>query len=161
VQIQERFLCTAVPLPPADTPPLAAPAAGTTLRETLAAETSGVTCQACHSIIDPLGFAFETFDAIGRWRSTDNGAPVDVTGTIVYGTVTTFAGPVELANDLANSVQSRQCMARQWLAYVGGTTTAMIDNATLAPVYAAFEASNFNLQELIVAVLTSDTFLSP
>jgi hypothetical protein len=150
-------------------PPLAPQHAGTALRETLLSGTGQAVCQSCHAILDPPGLAFETFDAIGRWRSTDDGAPVDVTGLYLYNVLTNdapaapaqFAGPIELSLALATSTRSQQCMARQWLAFVGGTTTAMIDDATLAPVFAAFQASNFDLQALIVAVLTSDTFLSP
>jgi hypothetical protein len=164
VHIQEQFLCVPIPAPPANTPPFTAPAAGTTLRATLSAETAQAICQACHSIIDPPGFAFETFDAIGRWRTVDNGAPVNVSGLLLNEgdlSPTPFAGPLELATDLAMSKSSQQCLVRQWLAYVGNTTTAMIDDAAVAPVYASFQASSFNLQALIVAVLTSDTFLAP
>jgi hypothetical protein len=164
--IDERFLCMVIPAKPPAVPNLV-PAAGMSLRAILSTNVANPTCQGCHTLIDQPGLAFEVFDAIGRWRTMDDGAPVDVSGLAFYNlfgngaSPTPFDGPIELATDLAMATPSRQCMARQWLAYVGNTTAAMIDDATLAPVYASFQASSFNLPALIVAVLTSDAFLAP
>jgi hypothetical protein len=164
VYVEERFLCSPVPAGPTTLPALAPPQPGTTLRVAIMQDEASASCAACHVRIDGPGFAFETFDAIGRWRTNDNGAPVDVSGLLLYDETLTapthFAGPIQLANDLAASVRAQQCLARQWLAFVGGTTFDQIDDATVAPIYATFKASNFNLQELIVAVLTSDGFLA-
>jgi len=164
VYVEERFLCSPVPASPANLPALAPPPAGTTLRAAIKQDETMAACAACHILFDDPGFAFETFDAIGRWRTNDNGAPVDVSGLLLYDETLTapthFAGPIQLANDLAASVRAQQCMARQWLAFVGGTTSDQIDDATVAPIYTTFKESNFNLQELIVAVLTSDAFLA-
>ena len=61
-------------------------AAPKTMREKLAQHRSSPTCNGCHSVIDPLGFALENFDAIGRWRTTDeSGRPVDSTGETLGG----------------------------------------------------------------------------
>ena len=162
--VVETFLCTSLPDPPAGMPAFQ-PSTGTTLRQSLAASESNASCAACHTIFDGPGLAFETFDAIGRSRTTDNGLPVDVSGLELYGSgagasPTPFSGPIELAADLASSAQAQQCMARQWLAFVAGTTTDRVSDTDVAPVFAAFSAAGLNLQELIVAALTSDLFLA-
>jgi hypothetical protein len=70
------------------------------MREQMTAHRSNPQCASCHSIFDPIGFALENFDAIGRWRTTDNGLPIDASGTFTDGT--RFSGPVELRLGLLN-----------------------------------------------------------
>jgi hypothetical protein len=173
VRIFRQILCESVPPNPPDTPPLV-PAPGVTLRATLDAEVSNAVCEACHSVLDPPGLAFETYDAIGRWRTTDNGAPVDVSGLVLRidpnsSTTTNFSGPIELASLIASSVTAQQCMTEQWLEFALGvpsSTSLSYGSSPLAPEtwmpsFEAFVSSGLNLKELIVSVLTSDTFLAP
>ena len=163
--VVDRFLCRALPSSPPGLPAFQQ-SPGTTLRQSLAdAFESSAACGACHLLIDGPGLAFETFDAIGRFRTTDNGLPVDVSGLELYADGApsepkSFSGPIQLAADLAASTQAQQCMAQQWLAYVTGMTTDQITDADVGPVFATFGAAGLNLQELIVAVLTSDLFLA-
>ena len=129
------------------------------------------TCKSCHAFIDPPGLAFETFDAIGRARTVDNGAPVDVSNLqlrIGNDYVTVNGGAVELANVLAQSEQAQQCMARQWLAFALKMSAAAneqdssaLSDAVIAQAFQPFQASGFNLKELIAAVLLTDAFLAP
>src|SRR5262249_49752651 len=78
--IRSKLLCQSVPPPPDDvdiSPPEIDQ--GGTARERFSLHLSaGSSCNACHSLMDPIGFAFENFDAIGQYRQTDNGKPVDV-----------------------------------------------------------------------------------
>jgi hypothetical protein len=157
--IEGRILCAVIPSAPPDVPPLVAQP-GMTLRSALAQELDSPVCPACHATIDPPGLAFEAFDAIGRFRTTDNGAPVDVSG-LHFPDGTSFAGPVGLANVLASLPAAQQCMAEQWLAFALATTPQSLPNDAAAPAQQAFASSGFNLKALIVAVLTSDTFLVP
>ena len=71
-----------------------------TVRERLEAHRENPTCNACHGVMDPLGFALENFDAIGRWRTKDRDAnePIDSSGQLADGTVVN--GPVDLRNAL-------------------------------------------------------------
>ena len=134
------------------------------VRQALAASVSNGVCEACHAILDPPGLAFETFDAIGRYRTTDNGGPVDVSGlslASVYPTPVVFTGPVMLAGLVARADVAQRCMTRQWLAFVLGKTFSDITDTFVDEAHPAFVASGFNLKELIVAVLTSEIFLSP
>ncbi|HEX4406968.1 MAG TPA: DUF1588 domain-containing protein, partial [Polyangia bacterium] len=122
--ILEQILCQSVPAEPPNVPALVAPP-GVTLRAALAAEVSSPVCQACHGFVDPPGLAFETFDDIGRFRTNDNGAPVDVSGLAIRldssgSPPVNFSGPIELAKIISASVSAQQCMAKQWVAFVLG-----------------------------------------
>ena len=83
--VRTKLMCQTVPPPPMDvdiTPPAITAAA--TARERFAAhESAGTSCKGCHQLMDPIGLAFETFDAVGKYRSTENGATIDVSGAIV------------------------------------------------------------------------------
>jgi hypothetical protein len=85
-----------------------------TTRERFSVHVADATCAGCHAVIDPLGFAFERFDAIGRYRELDNGRPVDSAVEVEVGA--SFDGPYadsnELARALAASDTVRECFAR-------------------------------------------------
>jgi hypothetical protein len=91
-----HFLGIDAPNPPANVPPLEERPASVSgaLRTRLTAHRSSPSCANCHSMFDPLGFALENFDAIGEWRLTDSGFPIDASGTFVDGT--RFNGPAQL-----------------------------------------------------------------
>jgi hypothetical protein len=93
--ILSRFLGIDAPDPPANVPPLAEhPPTPGTMRERLQAHKLIPSCASCHAMFDPLGLALENFDAIGAWRTTDGGAPIDASGTFIDGT--RFDGPAAL-----------------------------------------------------------------
>jgi tetratricopeptide (TPR) repeat protein len=96
VFVLTRFLGIDAPPPPANVPALAegADAPAGTLRDRMSAHRVNPACANCHSRFDPLGFALENFDAIGAWRTSDGGAPIDASGTFMDGT--RFNGPAEL-----------------------------------------------------------------
>jgi hypothetical protein len=163
-EIWRKFLCKAVPLPPANVPkPETIPPGATTRQWLEKAVSQSASCNACHSLLDPLGLAFESFDAIGRWRTTDNGGSVDVSGLRIniFQPPPVISGAVELAKLLADRPEAHECMVRQWLTYALKRELTMADEATVTQVAATFRARGFNLQELILAVLTTDAFLAP
>ena len=96
VYVLTRFLGIDAPPPPANVPALAegAGAPAGTLRERMIAHRVNPACANCHSRFDPLGLALENFDAIGAWRTSDGGAPIDASGMFMDGT--RFNGPAEL-----------------------------------------------------------------
>lgn len=163
--ISQRFFCQQVPAPPANVPRPADPLpAGTTMRAYLASHTGAeASCAACHSMLDQPGLAFETFDAIGRWRTIDNGAPVDVSGLKIYQLPgpPMVNGPIALASLVANTGQTQDCMVRYWLQYALGRDLTSSDEASVQQAAAASRAAGFNLKELIFSVLTTDSFLAP
>src|SRR5262249_24307322 len=89
--ILENVLATPPPPPPANVPPLQQDEIGSrktaTMRDKMAAHRANPVCAACHSMIDPAGFALETFDPTGHWRDRDDSfKPLDTTGTLPDGT---------------------------------------------------------------------------
>ena len=88
--ILDNILGTPPAPPPPDIPPLedAARRSGNkkpTLRETLALHRQNPTCSSCHNRMDPLGLAFENFNALGRWRDKERGQPIDASGKLITG----------------------------------------------------------------------------
>jgi hypothetical protein len=135
--------------------------ADATTRERFAAHTESDSCRTCHELIDPIGFGFENYDAVGRYRATENGSPIDATGTII-GTDDMdgdFDGAVALAHSLANSEQVHQCFVRQWFRFGHGRSEKPEDVCTLDALFADFEAADLDIRELLVAFTQTDAFL--
>jgi hypothetical protein len=157
--ILRRLLCTEVEPPPnLNVPPPPDPAPGVTTRERFAMH--GLSpCATCHQLTDPLGFAFESYDAIGAWRTTDQGKPVDTTGSVVLpsGTVA-FKNAVELARGLARSKDVQDCVATQWLRYLVRRGERLGDQASLRAAGDAFRRSSYDIRELLVALVKSRAF---
>ena len=90
-------------------------------------------------MMDPIGYGLENFDAVGAYRTTDNGKPVDASGKLEETDVDgAFTGPIELGKKLAQSQEARECFARQWLSYA---TARAVDDATWTAL--AADAQNF------------------
>ncbi|MEM9195627.1 MAG: DUF1588 domain-containing protein [Myxococcota bacterium] len=117
-QVRERLLCDEVPQPPTTaeaTPP--SPADDDqpqTTRNRFAAATAGTSCEGCHQLMNPIGFAFEHFDTVGRYRAEDADVPVDATGEAVMSDLAPFDGLGELQSELAGSRLASACYLRQW-----------------------------------------------
>jgi hypothetical protein len=136
---------------------------GATARERFSAHlTAGTTCLGCHSMMDPLGLSFEHFDATGRYRETDNGRPIDVSGEVIRATDEPlnrpFNGVKELGEMLASSPQVMECVATQWFRFAAGRTEEPADTCSLATMSEAFTQSNGDLVELMVATTQTDAF---
>jgi hypothetical protein len=113
--VERQFLCTEIPPPPnIDLPPLPP---GPTARERLAPHRANPMCSPCHEIIDPPGLALEHYDALGRYRDSEGGQPIDASGTVQF---PDGPRPVRDAIELAALIakDGGQCMARQWLRYL-------------------------------------------
>jgi hypothetical protein len=159
--VLDQLLCQSPPAPPpnVDTT-FPAPVPGQTLRERFATHTTNTTCAACHLFIDPIGFGFEHYDPVGRYRDTDAGKPVDASGQIkgtrdINGP---FDGAIELGRKLVASPQARACMVKQWFAFAHGRPDAAGDQAAMNAIVDTFERSGGNVRELIIALVKSDAF---
>jgi hypothetical protein len=119
VLVRERFLCQELaPPPPEVEANLTVPTAGLTTRERYLEHSRNDTCAGCHSLTDPIGFAFEGFDGVGRRRDQDNGKPVDTSGALVGmpGGDVPLDGVASLASYLASSDDVHACVVG-YLAY--------------------------------------------
>ncbi|HCH62006.1 MAG TPA: hypothetical protein DFR83_04320, partial [Deltaproteobacteria bacterium] len=131
-----------------------------TNRARLEAVTSSDACVGCHIHINGAGFAFEFYDSMGGWRDTDNGEPVDGSGSISLpgeGTIS-FAGPVELGRKLARSRAVHDCYALNWTRYALGRDLTTEEDPLLVEIQQSFWSSGGSVQELLVAIVRSDLF---
>lgn len=133
-----------------------------TNRQKVEALTGKGTCgETCHgNFINPMGFAFEHYGALGEYRTTDNDEPIDASATFPFqdGKVS-YDGAVELSSVIAEQEQSHRCYARFWLEYLYGRDKKVQDNALLADV-AAQSKEGATVEDVVVALVTSDAFLT-
>ena len=155
--VMERVLCLLVPPPPDDVD-LEIPASdgeANTLRERLEQHRADPECANCHKLIDPTGYLFEHFDAVGAWRETDNGYPIDTSGGL---SGTALDGAKDLAGVLGTHKRVGECLAEQTFRHAHARVTTDRDDVSLTQIHRQFEASGFRFRELLVAVATHDSF---
>lgn len=131
-----------------------------TVREATEARTGEGQCRGCHSVINPVGYAFEHYDAIGRWQDEEvvSGLPVDASGLLQGSDVDgSVQGAVELSQTLAGSAQVRACFAERWLEEALGGELGALDECAQDRVTEAFTASG-DMRELVTAIVLSDGF---
>jgi hypothetical protein len=160
VFVRERLLCAPLPPPPpgASTIPPNTPAARTT-REFYANLTAPSPCNACHDQINPIGFGFEHYDAIGRWRDQDGITPVDATGQLtVSDAAGAFDGAVELAGRLAESRDVEACLARQWFRFGFGRFELAGDLPFIDQIAARLRTAGGRLTALPEALVDLEPF---
>lgn len=159
--VREHLLCQIPPPPPDDVninPPVPDPNA--TTREQYDQHRDDPACAGCHILFDPVGFGFENFDAVGRWRTTENGFDVDASGELASTDVNgTFVGVTELGESLAASEMVASCVARQWFRFANGRTESPVEDAcNLEVVGERFTDSGYDMRELLVALTQADSF---
>jgi hypothetical protein len=119
-------------------------------------------CAGCHAVLDPLGFALENYDAVGRYRATENDVMIDASGEVPDMPNGTVSGPIELAQKLAANEEVQNCFASKWLDFAYGQTLHAdhaADQCSREQLAAAFRASGFNVKQLLVDLTQTDGFL--
>ena len=157
----ENFLGTPPAPPPPDIPPL--PAGGEageprTVRERLAQHRRNPACAACHAPMDPLGFALENFDAIGRWRTSDAGFPIDASAVLADG-FTKFDGPGGLRRVLlGRSGQFVETVAEKLLVYALGRGVESHDRPVIRAIVRGAAQDDYRWSSLILGIVESTPF---
>ena len=163
--ILENVLGRVPPPPPPEVEPLAAEppeAAQTTVRARLAAHQSRPSCASCHREIDPLGLAFEHYDAIGRWRESAPGRwgeemAIDASGTLADGR--SFSGALELRRLLADDVDRfRRALLERLAAYGLRRPMVASDDASLDAIAADAVRRGDGLADLVTSLVRSELF---
>ena len=158
--LREQVLCEEMPPQPPGlvvTPPEVDPRRST--RERFAVHARDAACAGCHRLMDPIGFGFERYDGIGRYRATDGGGPVDDSGEVIAddGSGFTFNGARELGEKLATSPKVSACLATQWYRYAFGRLDGPGDRCSLQQVKAVVNGGG-DLRELLVALVRTEAF---
>jgi len=157
--ILESILGTPPPPPPADVPALEKQATEEpkTVREMLTQHRANAVCASCHSRIDPLGFALENYDFIGRWRDQDAGKPIDNKGELPDGTI--VAGPQSLKMALLErkDLFVRNLTAKM-LGYALGRGLTAQEACTVDRIAADLKENNYRAQKLLELIVLSTPF---
>jgi hypothetical protein len=161
VHILQDIMCIGLGGPPDDANQQADAAAETleapyTNREYYDATTMQGSCASCHTKINGIGYAFENFDTMGRWReSEDNGLPVDASGNIGEQEYDNAIGLMEV---MAGSERVEECVADKWMLYARGSEV-LVDNKCVAnDVMADFRDSGRSLRDLPLMIVTHPEF---
>lgn len=157
--VRETLLCQIPPPPPDKIPEPPNVDPNQTTREQFIEHSEEPLCQSCHQYMDGLGLGFEHFDGLGRWRDDEWGHPIDASGEVVFTDVDgPFNGVTELGHKLAESEQVRRCVTQQWFRFGYGRVETDEDSCTMDSLYGEFEAANFDVKELIIALTKTQAF---
>jgi hypothetical protein len=158
--VLENILGTPPPSPPPNVPALKENEPGATpqtLRERLEQHRANPVCATCHDRIDPLGFALENYDVLGRWRTADSGKPIDSTGQLPDGTK--IAGPDDLKKVLLERKDGFiRFFTTKMLGYALGRGLTPGDSCTVDQIVAKLAEENYNSQTLIREIVLSVPF---
>ena len=157
--VREALMCQEVPAAPADVdftvvqdvdnPELK------TARERLRAHRSEPGCASCHRLVDPVGLALENFDGAGVWRATENGVPIDATGTMEG---EEFLGAAGLGQVLHDTAPAAACAVRNLFRYATGRNPVAGEAAFLRDLEAHFADTGYRFPELMRVLVMSDPF---
>lgn len=172
--IREQFLCQHVPDPPAgvntNLPPFQ-PGKPQTNRDRMSEHVTNPGCAACHSLIDPIGFGFEKFDAVGARREkfvlaaqgrgraerekkgNEWELQIDAAGFVAGVPNSKFSSPAQLGAVLEQSAQCQECVAKQYFRYVTGRTETAADRPVIKKMTEDFRKSQFRFKELVMSLM--------
>jgi hypothetical protein len=169
--VRQQILCEEVGDPPASIggmpipPPPATLTANNTTRDLYTAHVANSQCNACHQYMDWIGFGFDNYDATGAYITTENGQKVDSSGMVIpyQGNANDlsimFSGTTDMITQLSQSKQVDQCFALEEFRYALLRAEVDADACSAQAIYQAFSSNNFNIQKLIVAVVSSNSFM--
>jgi hypothetical protein len=160
--ILERLMGTPPAAPPPDVEAFKENVEGEkalTVRERMEQHRANPSCKSCHTVMDPLGFALENFDAIGQWRTKDRyaGTPIDAAGQLVDGTA--VSGPAELRKALAsNPEQFAQTLTEKLLMYALGRTVEYHDMPLVRKIVREAAPGGYKFSAIVKGIVDSAPF---
>lgn len=162
LRVVRDWLCQTIPEPPPEAGAL--PPAGEarlTHRERLARHVMDPRCAGCHALIDPAGLALESFDAVGRHRTTEHGRPIDGSGVLrAPAGEMPFANASELAAALARSPDVLDCVATRVFTYGLGREPGPGDGCVLRALREGLRHAQGDLRQLVLGLITSEAFVT-
>jgi hypothetical protein len=131
-----------------------------TTRERIVRHSQDPTCSPCHKLLDPIGFAFESLDAVGRHRATEAGKPVDTRGLVVGldGADVPVANVGELGRALAGSRAVRRCVTTRLYEYAVGRAGAAADACAIDALARRMDDSGGDLRAVVLDLVASEAF---
>ena len=159
--VRDQLMCDGLP-PPPDNLNIIAPELepDATTREVYEPIGDNPDCKGCHDLMNPIGFLFEHYDAMGVWRDMENNKPINATAEVVATDDMngSYTGAVELAQAMAESTQIAECVTSQWFRFSYNRTVTEDDACLVDDLNEQFVTSNFNIRELLVQLTLTNTF---
>jgi hypothetical protein len=156
------ILCDRIPPPPDPKLAVFGPRSSDpnmTNRERLISHVQNPQCAACHDIFDPIGFALENYDPIGRYRTTDKSKTIDPSGTIpLDGSNITFKNFIDLIDQLSNNPALYTCFSTQYFSYATGRGFDELSSCERKAVTDEFVKSGYKVDTLVMSVVNSPSF---
>jgi hypothetical protein len=159
--VLENLLGTPPPPPPADVPELVAKAKDgkvLSLRAQMEQHRSNAVCASCHARMDPIGFALENYDGVGKWRDEEAGTRIDASGKLPDGSE--FSGPAGLTQLMVTKYREDfvRTVTEKLMTYALGRGVEYYDNPTVRAIARQAAADNYRLSSLIISIVKSTPF---
>ena len=156
--ILEKILGTPPPPPPPNVPELdPKEVTATNLRERLEQHRANAVCASCHSKVDPLGFAFENYDAIGAFRKKEGNKDIDASGTLPDGRKINGMGDLKKAL-LADKEKFARHVTEKMLTYALGRSVEYYDKRAIDRIVSDVAKDDFKFSRIVIAIVLSDPF---
>lgn len=156
--ILDNILGTPPPPAPPGVPELEKTELTGTLRQRIEQHRANPACASCHKIMDPLGLALENYDAVGRWRTTDQGSPIDSAGELPGGDKVKNAGDLIRTLRDKSSAKFVRCLTEKLMIYSLGRGLEYYDRCAVDKIQAKIAKDGYRFQSLIYEIVTSDPF---
>lgn len=163
--VLDLLLCQPPPPPPNNMVPSIPPVDTSVKRTTrqrlvLEHEAQGGSCKSCHEIIDGVGFAFENYDAIGKWQTEEEGLPIDSSAYIKdsFDADGDFANAIEMTEKLSRSEQTYQCFVEQFYRYAMARSTQEVDGCSVASLTDQMVDNEGDFRGLLKALVRTNAF---
>ena len=162
--VRGALLCQELGAPPPNAGGVPEVDPNATTRERFAQHSADPFCQGCHQYIDELGFGFERYDAMGAWRTAENGEAISPEGDmndleyLGSGSNAPYADLAGLAATLVGSKAVKRCFVKQAFRFESGRHEAWEDGCQLDHLEAAFADAGWDIRTLLVAIATSHAF---
>jgi len=157
--VREQFLCYQMPPPPPNVNPKPPePSEGKTAKDRFKMHAQD-DCAGCHNYMDAIGFGFEHYDSIGRFRMKEGTATIDATGSAIDSDVPDFTDAVDLVNKMADSKDVQECYVKEWFRFGYGRGETKVDACTMETLNKAFDDSGGDIKELLISLTQTDAFL--
>jgi len=158
--VLENLLAAPPPPPPPDIPALKEKGEGgaaLSIRQQMVQHRTNPACAICHNRMDPIGFGLENFDAVGKWRDLDAGAPIDASGVLPDGSK--FQGPAELQQALLSRPERiANAVTEKLLMYALGRTLEYYDAPAVRTIVREAASSEYRWSSLILGIIESTPF---
>jgi hypothetical protein len=132
-----------------------------TQREYIEALTRPAECTGCHAILNPLGFALESYDGIGKWQTVDpRGGAINATATVNFGdgNVAEITSPAQLMQEIAQAPKASELYAQAWVSYAYGRAANSGDQCVIDQLNANLAQGDYSILDLLADLTQADSF---